>query len=56
MKSPTRKKKNTSKGSRTEKEKEEDLMIQEREIAYRFGIFARCFCYEKVNLRHAAVA
>jgi hypothetical protein len=31
--SRTQKKKNASKGSRTEKEKEEDLMIQEREIA-----------------------
>jgi hypothetical protein len=31
--SRTQKKKNTSKGTRTEKEKEEDLMIQERETA-----------------------
>ncbi len=31
--SRTQKKKNASKGKRTQKEKEEDVMIQEREIA-----------------------
>jgi hypothetical protein len=38
-----------SKGSQMEKEKEEDLMIQEREVLWILWFF----CCEKVNLRRA---